>query len=277
MKISMMSYTMARGLPAGEAFDIAGLCRFTRELDLEAVDWVTTYGHEPDEVRRIMDDHGLATCCHTFMCDLNHPTPGERAAGRDVFRRGIEAAVALGTDKVMLPIAGKPDLPREESFRNVMDGLAEVIDFAEEAGIVTTVEHFPAACSPFVVSADVNRAVAELPQLRVTYDNGNVLTGGEHPAEGFTNSAAYIVHAHFKDWAACADTDPGARLCLDGKHRRAVLVGDGDVDQVACLQAMNAAGYAGYINFEYEGSEYTPREATVEGVRRMREMMAGLV
>jgi hydroxypyruvate isomerase len=42
------------------------------------------------------------------------------------------------------------------------------------------------------------------------------------------------------------------------------------------LKAMKEGGYAGYIDFEYEGREYTPRQATIEGVRRMREMMASL-
>ena len=41
-------------------------------------------------------------------------------------------------------------------------------------------------------------------------------------------------------------------------------------------RAMAEYGYTGCINFEYEGSEYTPREATIEGVRRMREWIASV-
>ena len=276
MKISMMSYTIARGLKPGERFDVGGLCDFTRELDLDAIDWVTTYGHEPAEIREVMDDCGLKTCCYTFQCDLNFPAADERAAGREAFRKGIETAVTLGADKVMLPVPGKEEFGREAGFRNVIDGLKEVIDLADDAGVTVTVENFCSYVSPFVVSADVNRAVAEVPQLRITYDNGNVATGGEGTYEGFMNSAPYIVHAHFKDFAVCQPAEPGARRCLDGQYRVAALVGDGDVDQMGSLRAMKEWGYDGYINFEYEGSKYTPRDAPVEGVRRLRQMMASL-
>jgi L-ribulose-5-phosphate 3-epimerase len=138
------------------------------------------------------------------------------------------------------------------------------------------VENFPDWRSPFILSADVNRAVAELPQLRVTYDNGNVTTGGESAYDGFKNSAAYIVHAHFKDFVQCAEGAPGAMRGLDGKFRRATLVGDGDVDQLGGLRAMKECNYTGHINFEYEGRELTPRDATVEGVRRLREWIAAV-
>ena len=63
---------------------------------------------------------------------------------------------------------------------------------------------------------------------------------------------------------------------LDGRFRRPVLVGDGEVDQIGGLAALKEIGYGGYINFEYEGSEWTPRDATIEGVRRMREMLDSL-
>jgi sugar phosphate isomerase/epimerase len=272
----MMTYTMARGLARGEKFDVKGLCEFTRQLSLDSIDWVTTYDYDPQEVRRITEDYGLKNICYTFQCDLNFPTPAERAPGREGFKRGVETALILGADKIMLPVKGKSGLSREQSFRNVVSGLQEVIGFAENLGVVVTVEHFPLPTSPFITSADVNRAVEEVPGLRITYDNGNVTTGGESAADGFRRSAKYIVHSHFKDFAICPEDAPGARVYLDGKYRRPVLVGDGDVDHMEALKAMKKWGYAGYINFEYEGSEYTPREATIEGVRRMREMMASL-
>ncbi|MBI5725740.1 MAG: sugar phosphate isomerase/epimerase [Planctomycetes bacterium] len=271
MKISMMTYTMALGLRSGEKFDAVELCKFTRELGLDGIDWVTTYHYTPDEIRRICDGHGLKTICHTFFADLNHPSPAGRAPGREAFNRGIEAAVILGTDKIMLPVAGRQDVPREQAFGNVMAGLEEVIGEADRAKITVTVEHFPSAFSPFVISNDVNRAISRLPQLRITYDNGNVTTGDEAPDVGFRRSAAFIVHAHFKDWQFCPPDDPLARKCLDGKTRSPALVGDGIVNQQACIKAMKQAGYKGYINFEYEGNLLSPREATVIGVKRMRD------
>jgi sugar phosphate isomerase/epimerase len=153
-----MSYTMARGLKAGERLDVKALCEFTRELALDAIDWVTTYGHAPAGVRKITGDYGLKTCCYTFFCDLNFATAKERAAGRDAFKKGVEAAVVLGTDKIMLPIPGKAEFSREQSFQNVIAGLKEAIGFADKAGIIVTVENFPAHRSPFVVSSRTTTA-----------------------------------------------------------------------------------------------------------------------
>lgn len=271
-----MTYTISRGRRNGEPFDLKGLCEFTRELHLDAVDWVTTYGHDPHDVRRIMDDYGLKTICHTFSCDLNFPNAADRAAGRESFRKGIETAAVLGTDKVMLPLAGRAEFTREQSFQHIIAGLREVMGIADEAGVTVTVENFPDRHSPFIVSADVNRAVAEIPQLRITFDNGNAATGGENAYDSFKRVAPWVVHAHAKDFQICGETAPRAMRCLDGRFRRATLVGDGDVDQLGGLRAMKECCYTGYINFEYEGSEMTPRDATIEGVRRLREWIAAV-
>jgi len=276
MKIAMMTYTMARGLTKGENFDAKALCEFTRDLGLNAIEWVSTYQYTPSQIRTITDDYGLKNICYTFFCDLNFPTTQERTPGQDAFKAGVSAAVVLGTDKVMLPVGGKQEFTRAASRRNVIAGLQEVIEFADEAGVTVTVENFPHYLSPFIVSADVNAAIAEIPQLRVTYDNGNVITGGESGPAGFINSAKYVVHAHFKDWSVCSPQDNGAMRSLDGKYRRGALVGDGDVDQLGCLRAMHEYGYEGYISFEYEGSEYTPRAATIEGVQRLRKWIGAV-
>ena len=273
MKLSMMTYTMARGIPAGEAFDVPQLCEFTREMGLDAIDWVTIYGQEAAAIRKVTDDFGLANICYTFFCDLNFPGSAERAPGAEEFRRGIETAVVLGADKIMLPIMGKQGQSREESRRNWIAGLHEVIGIADEVGITVTIEHFPNPLSPFIVSADMNEAIAEIPQLGVTLDTGNCVTAGESATDAYLNSADHIVHAHFKDWKVCEPGTPGSWQGLSGKHYYAELVGDGDVDNAEVAAAMRAHGYDGYVNFEYEGNALTPRDATIEGLKRMREWL----
>lgn len=258
MKFAMMSYTMARG-EWGKTHDVPGLCRFTRELGLDGVDWVTTYGEDPNHIKKIMDDHGLKTVCYTFFADLNFSEKEKREPGLDVIRKGIETAIALGTDKIMLPITGKEGLSRKESRRNVIAGLADAVDLGEKAGITITVEHFPNRLSPFIVSDDVNEAIGEVPELRVTFDDGNVLTGGEDPAKGFVNSREYIVHAHFKDWALASQS--GGMQGADGREYTAALIGEGLINYSDLLRVMHNANYQGYVDIEYEGNLYAPEEA----------------
>ncbi|HEY3396937.1 MAG TPA: sugar phosphate isomerase/epimerase family protein [Armatimonadota bacterium] len=271
IKVAMMSYTLARGVPAGEDFDVVGLCRLAQELNVDGVDWVTTYGQDPAEVARITADHGLKTVCYTFFCDLTHSTVEGRAPGREQFRRELQTAVALGVDKIMLPCAGKEDLRREESFSYTMAGLAEVLPLAQEVGITVTVEHFPAAIAPFINSRDMARAVGELPDLRVTFDSGNPVTAGESAEAAYRANAPWVVHAHFKDWKRAAEGMCG----LDGNCRVGELVGDGEVDNVAATKAMRELGYDGYVDFEYEGTDMSPETACRRGIPRMQEWFAG--
>jgi len=270
MKISMMSYTMARG-EWGKNHDVEELCKFTKELDLEGIDWVTTYGVDPKEIRRISDDYGLKTVCYTFFADINFPDKKDRQSGIDKIKEGIEIASILGTDKIMLPIGGKDDLSREQSRKNVVAGLKDAVEIGREYGVTITVEHFTDKRGPFITSADMNEAIREVPALRITYDNGNVLVGGENPIAGFVNSGEAIVHAHFKDWSL--STDGNGLKGFDGKTYIGALVGEGLIDHKGVVEAMKKFNYTGYINFEYEGSKYESRDATIKGVKYLRDII----
>lgn len=273
MKLSVMSYTLSRRVKASD-FDMVAMCRLTRELGLDGIDMVTTYGRDPRQIRRLLDDHGLKTVCHTFSADLNHPDAAARQAGLDAVKRGIEASVTLGTDKIMVVTPGRAGVPRDVSWRQWIAGLQEAMPLACQAGLTMTIENFPGADSPFVVSSDVLEAIREVPGLKLTFDNGNVLTGGEDPAESFRKCAEHVVHAHFKDWKVVAE--PEGFKGLDGRRYEGALIGEGIVDHRRCLSAMKKAEYKSYINIEYEGSLYPPDEATRRAATYLQKWIATL-
>lgn len=267
MKVSMMSYTMARG-EWGKKPDIEKLCKFTSELGLEGIDWVTTYGFDPKEIRKVTDDYGLKNICYTFFTEINFLSGNDRQPGIDKIKEGMETALILGTDKIMLPIAGKDGFTREQSRRNVIEGLKEAVEIGKKYKVIVTVEHFSERRSPFIISSDVNEAIKEIPDLRITYDSGNILTGGEDPVAGFINSKESIVHAHFKDWVISSDNK--GLEGLDGRFYTGALVGEGIVDNKGVLREMKKSGYKGYINLEYEGSKYPPEEAMIKGIKYLQ-------
>ena len=262
MKLSIMSYTFSRqGWKKNGRFDLEGMCRVARELNIDGADIVTTHGLTPAEIKRVLSDYGIKPACYTFGVDkLNLPTVVERATGIDDVKVGVDVAVAIGAPLIMAVTPGKQGVPRDVSRRQYIRGLQESADFARQAGIGMTIENFPGAGSPFVISSDVLEAFREVPGLKLTYDNGNVLTGGEDPADSFRKCAKYVVHAHFKDWDVVPE--PGGMLGLDGRRYRGALIGEGIVNPRSCLAAMKQAGYKGYINIEYEGNKYPPDEAT---------------
>ena len=272
MKLSMMSYTMSR---QPRYFDLRGMLELTRELELDGIDFVRLHDTDPHELRRMADDHGLPVVCHTFFAPLNDPTADGLRDAVDSSRRSLEAAVVLGAPTVMLPTPGKPDEDRDEARKRWIAGLAVLAPHADDAGVVLTVENFPGAYSPFVVADDFFEAKRALPELRLTFDNGNV-AGGEDPAASFRRCAADIVHAHFKDWSIRATEAEGYRPMLDGRFFRPALIGEGDIDQEACLRAMRTEGYDGCINIEYEGNEYRPDDAVRRAVHYLREVWASL-
>lgn len=268
MRYSMMSYTWSR---QPKHFDIAKMLDQAVELKMDGVDFVTLHDKPAKELRKMAHDRGLPVVCHTFLADMDFPTAGERQEGVDKSMRGIEAAVELGAPVIMIPTPGKRKGERHVSRCNWIEGLKHVVPFGAKAGVTVTVENFPGENSPFVIAADMLEGIREVPGLKVTYDNGNAASG-EAPAYSFSQCAKHVVHAHFKDWTIRPGGSADGMLMLDGRRYVSALIGEGDIDQAACLKAMKTAGYAGCINIEYEGDKYRPDEATRKAVEYLRRI-----
>lgn len=269
MKISMMTYTMARG-EWGQSPDVKTLCELCKELNIDAIDWITDYGIDVREIRRITDDFGLKNICYTFFnVDLQSPDASMRADALSLAKVELEKAITLGTDKIMVVMPGIPDVPMEETRARTYESLNKLVEAGNKLGLTITSEHFPGKWSLFGSSADMNTAVREVPGFAVTYDNGNVIFQGEKPVDAFLNSREHVVHAHFKDWVP---SDSGI-VDVDGQHYKGALIGEGIIDHRLCLRAMQEYGYNGYINLEYEGDDYTPEQAMRKATPVLQEMI----
>ncbi len=167
----------------------------------------------------------------------------------------------------MLPLRGKKEYTKEESRRNVIEGLKEVIKEGEKYNIKITVEHFPDINGPFLISEDINFAIKEIPELRVTFDSGNVILGGEKPEDAFINNQKYIIHCHFKDWIISED---GKLSGMDGRKYKPAIIGEGIIDYKKLVKIMKDYGYDGYVNIEYEGFEYEPDIAMERGLKFLK-------
>lgn len=271
MKLSVMTYSMEA---AGWDFSngIVELCRFTRGQDIDGIDWCSVHGAEPAQVRKVMDDHGLQTVCYTQFADLNFADRQHRLPGLDAVKRILDTAGILGADKIMLPMGGKAGLSACESRHNCISGLAEATEIARGYGITVTIEHMHGLESPFVTSADINEAIKAVPDLKVTFDSGNCVTGGEPSDVAFRNSSDAIVHAHFKDWVISSNREgfDGS----DGRYYTPVLIGEGVVDHEAVLREMVDRHYQGYINIEYHARVYDPKDAVIRAKRYLNSLMA---
>jgi sugar phosphate isomerase/epimerase len=269
MKLSMMTYSLSRN---GGMTDPREMVELTLDLKMDGIDFVTLYDRKAEELRKLCDDCGLPIVAHTFFASsLVADEPEARQEGLDACKAGIEAAVALGAPVIMIVTPGAEGVNRDALRRRWIDELAEVALLAEEAGVMLTVENFPGADSPFVTAADFLEAKAEVPSLKLTYDNGNA-SGGENPVESLGKTFADIVHVHFKDWHISDEPREGYRAMLDGRFFKPALIGEGDVDTAGCWNALKASGYEGYINIEYEGDGYEQGDAVRRAVEYLRAL-----
>ncbi len=260
----MMTYTMAR-----QGYDVEEFIKTAVECRLDGIDWVTTYGRDPKELRKMSHDAGLPVVCHTFFL---HKLIRREQGWLDEVKESLENAVILGAPVVMIPPLPYPDITdRNICRRDWIEALQQVVPLAEAAGVITTVENFPGRQSPFVTAGDFFEAQAKIPQLRLTYDNGNAASG-ENPAKSFRQCAAYVVHAHFKDWDIIDEPAEGYHEMLDGRYYRSALIGEGDIDTAACWRAMKDHAYDGYINIEYEHDKHKADEAVRKAAAFLRSL-----
>ena len=247
MKFSMMTYTLMRQ----KIFTPADCIRIAVELGMDGIDWVTTYGEDPRELKKRCDDAGLPVVAHTFF--LHQLEPGQL---RDAIARNMDNAVILGAPLIMLPPAPFPgESDPNVNRRRWAEILRTAAPFARERKLVMTVENFPGKASPVVTSDDFYALKSEIPELKLTFDNGNAFPG-EDVEKSLRRCFDDIAHVHFKDWERRDDSAAGWRQMSDDKFYRAALIGEGVVDSRATLRLLEELRYTGYINIEYENCTY---------------------
>ena len=262
MKFSMMSYTLMRQ----KIFTPADCVRVAVELGMDGIDWVTTYGEDPRELRKRCDDAGLPVVAHTFF--LHRVEPDQL---RDTIIRNMDNAVILGAPIVMLPPSPFPgESDPLANRRRWLEILRIAAPIARERGLVMTVENFPGKASPVVTSEDFYTLQSEIPELKLTFDNGNAFPG-EDVEQSLRRCFRDIVHVHFKDWVRRDDFAEGWKEMSDGKFYLAALIGEGVVDSRATLRVLEELHYTGYINIEYENCAYRGDAA----IKRVLEYLRG--
>ncbi len=261
MKLCMMTYTMAR-----QKVGVEDIVRCAAELKLEGIDWVSTYGRDPRDLRAMSAAAGLTVACHTFF--LRSFPDGDWLSEA---KRGLDDAVALGAPVVMIPTGQRPELDRLAFRERWIQALEQIAPLATQAGVVLTIENFPGCASAFVTAADFQAAQRRVPGLKLTFDDGNA-AGGEDPVASFRACAADVVHVHLKDWTIRDTPAAGYRPMLTGKYFRSALIGEGDIPTAAVWEAMREAGYRGFVNIEYEGDEVPAAEAMRRAVAYLRRL-----
>lgn len=197
------------------------------------------------EAARLVRDAGLRVSglCRGGMFPA--ATAAEREARLDDNRRAVDEAAALGADVLVLVCGPAPDRDLDGARAMVEEGIARLAPYAAARGVRLGVEPlhpvFAADRSVIVTLGQANDLVARLgsPQVGVVVDVYHVWWDPGLYAE-IGRAAGRILGFHVSDWIVPI-TDP---LLSRG------MMGDGVIELRRIRTAVEAAGYAGFIEVE---------------------------
>lgn len=275
MNFSLMTYTVGPGQPGGLP-DLPSIVRFAAELGFVAVE--LSAGHltdmTPQEFGQMCADNGLAVSCINGSCPMTSSREAEFLAGVDQAKLYVDWAAAMHCPVIMLlPGAALQETDKPRVRARVAQGLNLVVEYARQAGIVVTLEDFPNPLTPYCSIADLQWMFDHVPGLKLTFDNGNWLLGGDDPLTALRTLGAYVANVHLKDWELAPEKSP-LRL-PDGRYIRGGRHGHGLIAHKPILSELQRQGYTGYLAFEYEGP-LNHCQATREGMAYLRDILAEL-
>jgi len=257
MKLGCICGTFNRTFDAGAMDQMQFLTRCATDLKVQGVELQDI--HFPQTrpaylqmIRRTTRDLNLAIIGVGVHNDFGRVDPTIRQSEMVKVKQWVEVAEQLGAPLVRV-FAGYPEGDRQARWPAMIDSLREVAAFAGHAGVRLGLEnHNHAAFTP--TAAEYLRVLEEVksPHLVPLLDTGNY-TDGWPSVEKTLGMAA---HVHAKFW----------KVGPDGSDEK--------VDYARIIPALRAAGYDGWVSFEYEAEE---PEAT--GIPRalayLKRMLAG--
>jgi L-ribulose-5-phosphate 3-epimerase len=283
MKASISSWSFPGGLsglpdyaPAAAQAMAAGFAGI--EVALSPHGCMTPETKEAD-VRKIatsirnegLDVAGLATGM-LWEAPLTHPDAKVREKGRDLVRRMIAAAPALGTDAILVvpgavDVFFMPDAPvvdYREAWARATDAIASLVPEAEKAGVRLGIENVwnrfllsPLELCQFIDQFN-SKAVAAY------FDVGNVMLTG-YPEQWIQALGQRIVRVHVKDFRRAVGTAAGFVDLLSG-----------DVNWPEVTKALREVGYKSYVTAEMIPAYTHYPEVLIENTgRALRAILGG--
>lgn len=189
---------------------------------------------------------------------LSSPDPAVRSRGMDAIRAELRIARWLGLDTVLcVPGVVTPDTPYDAAYERSQAALMALAPEAEAAGVCIGVEN---VWNKFLLSPlEMARFIDEIgsPGVQAYFDAGNVLVFGD-PRDWIRILGTRIRKVHVKDFKA--NIGNISAFCNPFQ---------GDLPWDDVRNALEAAGYNGYVTAEVDGYRTNPEL----GLRHIAECM----
>jgi sugar phosphate isomerase/epimerase len=197
---------------------------------------------QPDrlaQTRRELADRGLVVADLGASINLHEQDQAKRTAAMAETRRFIDLASALGTPYVRVFGNEYPKgMERKAVLEYIGAGLRELGEYGRPRNVSVILEsHGQFTDSPSLLAL---MQIANSPNVAILWDAHHTFVAGEQPEATVAQLGKYIRHTHLKDSVP------------DGKDRRYVLTGTGEVPVKRQVAALARTGYRGYYSFEWE-------------------------
>jgi hexulose-6-phosphate isomerase len=209
---------------------------------------------EYEAIRRMADKIGIrisGLCSFLFWpYPLFSSDPAKRARGIELAGLMTRAAHDLGVENLLVVpgavyIPWRTDhepVPNDACDKRARDAIAALLPTAEKLGVSLNIENIffnGYLMTPFEMIDFVDSFKSE--RVRVHFDTGNIMMF-QFPRHWIAQLGKRIRNVHFKEY-----TKKGTDYSLE--TFRPLL--DGTTDWPAVMEALDAAGYRGYLTFEY--------------------------
>lgn len=224
---------------------------------------------QAEQLREALQHHRMRSVVETgarFLLDFrtkHEPTlvsadPAGRAARVAFLRHAIDVAAELQSD-CMSCWSGilRDTASSDEVFSRLIEGLREVLDYAESRGVVVAFEPEPGMFIDRMERFEQLLDRLRSPSLRLTLDIGHLQCEAELPlGDSIRRWAGWLANVHLEDMRT-------------GKHEH-LMFGEGEIDFGEVFAALRDAKYAGGVYVELSRHSHEGPTAA----RRAREFLA---
>jgi inosose dehydratase len=225
--------------------------------------------------RDLLREHGLTVVAGFVPAVLHDGSRLDREL--HALRADARTIAELGGEVLVLAASSgrsgyeSADRLDANGWRVLVEGVRRAGDVAEDVGLELAVH--PHHGTVIERPEEVDRLL-DVTEAGLCLDTGHVAVGGGDPLELARRAAARVIHVHLKDVdAALADRVVAGELGYRNAVREGLYrpLGDGDLDVIAIVRALEEAGYARWYVLESDevlDREPPPGEGPIEDVRR---------
>lgn len=269
MKIGVSSYSFQQLISSGRQ-DQKSIVRIAREMGFEGIEFTDlntpeglTEEQYAAEIREECERNSLPVISYTIGADMLRFCGGTNSAEIERVCKKLDVAKILGAPTLRHDIAwgipeGCPFKDFDDALPVMVGGAKQITDYAETLGIVTMTENHGFFCQD---SERVERIIKGVgsDNFGAMIDIGNFSCADEDNLSAVRRMIPYAKHIHAKDFhiksAQGADPGEGFFKSRGGNYLRGAIIGHGNVDVSACLNAIKDSGYDGFVSVEFEGME----------------------